>query len=66
MFEEKERYRMQQAFRRAEQQIYANKQPSRGNNTESNSAPSYIDYINGQTTQGQNSASFESLQVLKS
>lgn len=62
MFEEKERYRMQQAFRRAEQQIYANKPPSRGNNTESNSAPSYIDYINGQTTQGQNSASFESLQ----
>ena len=59
MLEEKERNRMQQAFRRAEQQIYANKAPNRA--PESNSAPSYFDYINGEP--GKNS--FESLQVFE-
>lgn len=61
MYEEKERKRMQQAFRRAEQKIYAFKAPNRA--SESNSAPSYFDYINSETIQGQNSASLESVQV---
>ncbi|CBY32586.1 unnamed protein product [Oikopleura dioica] len=60
MYEEKERKRMQQAFRRAEQKIYAFKAPNRA--SESNSAPSYFDHINSETIQGQNSASLESVQ----